>query len=616
MRKKNNKNKPKSLLPKSETQKKNASQKKSNRSYNWLPGILALTLIVFFPALNNAFTNWDDPALITENPLIKKLNAENIKRIFTEVYFGNYQPLHILSYAIEYQFYKLNPVGYHITSLVMHLISTALVFVFVSLISQNKSIAVITALLFGIHPLHVESVAWAAERKDMLYAMFFISSLIFYVKYIKEEQKAKYFVLAFILFALSIFSKAMAASLPPILFLLDFYYKRKFTFKIILEKIPFFALAVGIGLMATYSASTTDSISLHVYSLFERILIANFNLLAYVWKLILPVNLSAFYPYPARVEGSLPFYFYIAPFVVLVLLVLIILSLKKNRNIFFGAGFFVASIVLVLQLFPVGPTIMSERYSYLPSVGFFFVIAYFIQLAVEKKPSSKVFSYSCLAVYSLFLCITTYNRCEIWKDSMTLWTNVIEQFPHVGTALNNRGNVYGKELGQLDKAMEDFNNSIKYDPTYENAYANRGIVHCLKGNLDLALLDFNKALELKPDYFDALFNRGIAYTQLKQFDNAIRDFNQLQQTNKDDSRIYNNRGRAHSMSGRHDEAMADYNKAININPAFAEAYYNRAAVFYNKQLYNDAYNDIQKAANLGFTIDPKFSEAIKKAVAK
>src|SRR5690348_12016076 len=144
----------------------------------WLCCILVLTFIVFIPALNNALTNWDDPHYLNDNPLIRKLSAENIKRIFTEVFFGNYQPLHIFSYAIEYHFYKLNPAGYHTTSVVMHLIVTALVYRFIFLLSNNSLIALLSALLFGIHPLHVESVAWAAERKDLLYGMFFVGALI------------------------------------------------------------------------------------------------------------------------------------------------------------------------------------------------------------------------------------------------------------------------------------------------------------------------------------------------------------------------------------------------------------------------------------------------------
>lgn len=603
-------------LAKSLVQPKVAQPKGSNGNLLWIGAILLLTFIVFIPALNNALTNWDDPHYLNDNPLIRSLSAQNIKKIFTEVFFGNYQPLHIFSYAIEYHFYKLNPVGYHTTSVIMHLVVTFLVYRFILLLTENNTIALITALLFGIHPLHVESVAWAAERKDLLYAMFFLGSLICYIRYIKEQQKLKFIFFAFILFVLSIMSKAMASSLPPVLILIDYFYGRKFNTKIVLEKIPFFAIALLFGFVAAHTASTTGQVSLHVFNLFERILFANLNLLSYVAKLLVPIQLSSFYPYPHRVDGHLPYYCYIAPFIVIGLLVLIIRSARKTKVILFGAGFFVACIFLVLQLFPVGPTIISERYSYLPSIGFFFVIAWLLQQVILKRPAAKNAMYIALGAYCLFLSVTTYARCDVWKDSITLWSNVLEQFPNVGVALNNRGNIYGKEMGDLDRAMADFNRSIQYDPAYENAYVNRGIVYCLRGKFDLAIPDFNKALELKPDYFDARFNRGIAYTQTNEFEKAIADFNFLEKDNKEDARIFMCRGRAYSLSKRYDEALNNFNRAIELNPEYPEAWYNRASANYNKSRYKEAYRDVMEAANQGYKVEQNFFETIKQAAEK
>jgi len=601
---------------KTPAEKKPVALQKRQNNWIWLAAILVLTFIVFFPTLNNALTNWDDPHYLNDNPLIRKLNAENIKRIFTEVFFGNYQPLHIFSYAIEYHFYKLNPAGYHTTSVLMHLVVTALVYRFIFLMSGNTSIALITALLFGIHPLHVESVAWAAERKDLLYAMFFLGSLNLYLRYIQSNQKIKYIIFAFLFFLLSILSKAMASSLPPVLILIDFYFGRKFSWKLVAEKIPFFALALLFGFVAANTATTTGQVSLHVFNLFERILFANLNLLTYTAKLILPVQLSAFYPYPARIDGHLPYYCYVAPFVVLGILVLIIRSMRKTKVILFGAGFFVACIFLVLQLFPVGPTIISERYTYISSIGFFFIVAWSIHELVLKRPKTKTVVYVALAAYCLFLSATTYARCDVWKDSITLWSNVLEQFPNVGVALNNRGNIYGKEKGDLDRALADFNRSIQFDPLYENAYVNRGIVYCIRGKFDLAIPDFDKALQLKPDYFDAKYNRGIAYTQTNQLEKAIADFTELESANKNDERILMSRGRAYAIAKKYDEALRDFNRAIELNPEYAEAYYNRASALYNKGMFKEAYADVLESANLGYKGEESFFQTIKQAAEK
>src|SRR6185436_18935361 len=389
--------------------KKPISQKKVFKEWYWLIGIIVLTFIVFFPTLDNALTNWDDPTYLNENPLIKSLSSSNIKRIFSEIYFSNYQPLHIFSYAIEYHFYKLNPHGYHATSVVMHLIATGLVCWFIWALTEISFIALVTALLFGIHPLHVESVAWAAERKDLLYAIFFLASLVAYIRYIKANQKIKYLVYCLLFFILSIMSKAMATSLVPVLFLLDYYFGRKFNVRVFIEKIPFLFIAVGFGLYSIHASAETGSISTQVFNLFQRILIANFNLLAYVTKLIVPFNLSAYYPYPENAVRDFPIYFYIAPLIVALLFILIIRSVKKTKIFFFTAGFFVACIFLVLQLLPVGPAIMAERYSYLSSIGLFLLIAFLLQQLIEKKQSNKTMVYICLSVYSLYLGVVTFN---------------------------------------------------------------------------------------------------------------------------------------------------------------------------------------------------------------
>ena len=290
-----------------------------------------------------------------------------------------------------------------------------------------------------------------------------------------------------------------------------------------MEKVPFFLIAVIMGIISITAAESTDTISHDaIFSLFDRIMFANFNLLAYTGKLILPLNLSSFYPYPIKEAGVLPFYYYIAPFIIIGLLVLIIRSMKTTKSVFFASGFFVACIFLVLQLLPVGPTIMSERYSYLPSIGFFYIIGVGVNHLIEKRKNLAMPVYGIIAVYSLFLAITTFKRCDVWQDSLSLWNNVLEQFPKVSVALNNRGNVYGKEMGQLDIALDNFNQSILYDPNYENAYSNRGIVYCMKSKFDLAIQDFNKAIELKPGYVEALQNRGIAFAQTGQVDKARR----------------------------------------------------------------------------------------------
>jgi tetratricopeptide (TPR) repeat protein len=302
--------------------------------------------------------------------------------------------------------------------------------------------------------------------------------------------------------------------------------------------------------------------------------------------------------------------------VLVALLLALVIRFRKNKIVFFSAGFFVTCIALVLQLFPVGPTIISERYAYVSSIGLFFLVAWYFMVLVKKYPGIKTVAAGAFGAYCIFLSVTTYARCDVWKDSITLWTNVLQQFPNVGLALNNRGNIYGKEKGDLDRAMADFNRSIQYDPSYENAYVNRGIVYCLRGKFDLAIPDFNKALQLKPDYFDARFNRGIALTQIGEYQKAIDDFTTLEATNPEDERIYMSRGRTYALSKRYAEAVKDQTHAIELNPEYAEAYYNRASALYNMQRYQEAYADVKRTRELGFNVEKTFYETIEQAAQK
>ncbi len=216
-------------------------------------GILITTLLCYLPSLHNEFLKyWDDQAYVTGNDLIKDLSFNSIKRIFREDagLYANYHPLTTLSLALNYH-EGVGPFPYHLTSLILHLFNTLFVFVFIYLLSDKKIIvASLTALWFGIHPVHVESVAWISERKDVLYTFFYLLSLIAYWQYVKKDLALKFYFLAFVLFACSVLSKAMAASLPVVFLLVDYWTGRKFNMRLILEKAPFVILAIILGMYA------------------------------------------------------------------------------------------------------------------------------------------------------------------------------------------------------------------------------------------------------------------------------------------------------------------------------------------------------------------------------
>lgn len=604
---------------------KKVAKKKKQESYNkshlyiGLIIILGLTYFVFSPILNNGFTNWDDPKYIIDNPIIRVFDWERVKRIFTEVYFSNYQPLHLFSYALEYRFFGLDPKGYHAVSLVMHLVNTAIVVWLVKLLSKNIYVALFAGLFFGITPMHVESVAWAAERKDLLYAMFLFLSCIFYIRYLEEKLSLKFLLLCFLMYTLSIFSKAMAVSLAPLLILFDVYYKRKFEWRLVFEKIPFFALALILGMVSYGASKESSSIDESgLYTFIDRIFFASHNLLTYYLKLIIPFDQSSFYPYPDKVDGILPIKYYIAFVLALIFIGLVIYSLKFGRKIFTGIFFFNISIFLVLMLIPVGPTIFSERYTYIPSVGLYWLLG--TGLAYLYFEHSKKMSWLKPAVLVLVLSATAwhsyacYERNKVWENSGTLWTNVLEQFPDVALALNNRGNYYGKELGQVDKALPDYERAIAVNPGYAKAYCNRGIVYSIKGQFDKAIPDYNKAIELEKDYYEAISNRGIVFAQMNRFEDAIKDFDHALSLQDEDATMYHNRGTTLLQMKQFDRALQDFNTAIRIYPTYKDAFYRRSMTYYYMQNYNQAYADFQTAVQLGFKADQNYTNLLMQAL--
>lgn len=560
------------------------------RFYTGLVLIILFSLYAFFPSIKNGFTNWDDPSLITDNPLIKEVSASNIKRIFSEAYFGNYQPLHLFSYMIEYKFFGLDSAGYHWVSLIMHLVNIFLVAYLIKLISKNNFIALFTALFFAVTPMRVESIAWAAERKDLLYSIFFFAAMISYTYYLEKKISIKFLFLAFLFFSLSVFSKTMAVSLVPVLFLMDFYYKRKVSAKVVLEKIPFLLLAVVMGIISVISSKEAGSMETGGmgFNTIDRIFFAANNLLNYVGKLIYPYGLSAYYQYPDSAD-ALPIKYYLSTAIVISLAILVFLSLKKTRLLFFCAGYFVVTVALVLMIIPVGPTVFSERYSYVPSVMFYFILIFYLYDLLQKKNSAITRNVvaALLISYAVFFAQVTRAHCEVWKNSISLWTDVIKKDLRIPQAYNNRGHAY-VTAHDSQNALADFREAVKLQPNFEKPYASISNIFREAGMYDSALYYADRALALKPDMPEALINRGIAHAVNNNTKAAMDDFNKAISLGPEMFEAYNNRGNLHCMLGNPDAGLADYNRSISINPDFAEPYLNKGRLLKDRNQFDQA----------------------------
>ncbi len=587
--------------------------------------ILPVVFIAFSPILKNELTNWDDPDLIINNPLIRSLSYTNLKTIFTTFYFGNYQPLHLLSYALEYHFWQLNPAGYHAVSLVLFLMITTLVYWFIFILSKkNKSIAILATLLFAVNAMRVESVAWAAERKDMLYALFYVAGLIAYVKYIinwdnpKAGLRIRYFLYAFLLFILSVFSKVMAVSFVGAMVMLDYFYARKISFRMIIEKIPFILVSFAVGIAQVKATVETNTIDTsNRFTMIDRLLIVCRNFMFYFYKMIAPFNLSTFHPYPTKAHGApWPPEFYFASIFVLLLAGLLVWSFRKTRIIVFAVGFMLMALALVLQYIAIGPAMFNERYSLIPAVAFSFALASGIVYLAGKFPKEKYLTWGATGAYLLLMFYLTFARCGVWKTSLTLWDDVLSQYPRVGTALNNRGKYYGKDLGDINRAKEDLSAAIRFEPDYPNSYSNRGIVYCMQGKFDSAIGDFNTAIRLPGNHYDAFLNRAIAYAQTNHPDLAMKDFNVVIRMAPGKPEGIMNRGILYLRANEPQKALDDFNTVISMDHENPEYYQHRARALVNLGKYPDAWNDLQTCINAGGKPDPAFTEQVRKAAGR
>jgi Tfp pilus assembly protein PilF len=566
--------------------------------YGALVIILLISFFIYLPVLHNGFV-WDDEYYIENNPLIYSIN---LKEIFSQNVLGNYHPFTILTLAIEYHFFGLNETGYHAVNLLLHLLNVILVFYTVFFLSEKAGVALVASLLFGIHPIHVESVAWVAELKDLLYTFFFLASYFFYLKYLKN-LKIRYYVFALALFSVSILSKAMAASLPLLLVLTDYLKGRKITKKSILEKVPFFLLAIALGVVAIIAQKSTGAISdLAIFTLPQRLVFASYGFITYLFKLLLPLNLSAFYPYPIKSYEDIPIQYYAYIFIFSVLVAYVIYSLRFTQKIFFGIGFFAITVLLVLQLLPVGGAIIADRYAYIPSIGIFYLAGEGINLLWNKKLKFVVIIL--LSASAIFFSVKTHARCGIWKNEMALWNDVISQYQTVPRIYYNRGNVFMNEKN-YDRAIGDYSKAIELNPNYAEAYYNRGIVYMNEKNYDRAIRDYSKAIELNPNYTEAYNNRGNIFKNNKNYDRALEDYNKAIELNPKLTEAYNNRGVVFINKNRNADAISDFNKAIELKPNLTEAYNNRGVVFINENKNTEAISDVNKAIEL----DPDFADA-------
>lgn len=513
---------------KHKVEKMNIDAQKDNLRNTIILGIIIFfTFLLFARALEYNFIGYDDPQYIIDNSLIKNLSIEGVQDIFTTPVIGMYNPLTFLVYMFEYSLFGLDPKGYHFFNLLFHIIAIIMVYKFIFKLTNRYETATIVALLFAIHPMHIAVVTWISQMKTSLEAIFYFSALIYYVKYLKENYKAKNLVFVGIFFILAALSKPSAVTIAPMLFLLDYYFSRKMDKRLFIDKIPFFAIAIFFGILTLVTHSEDSIFKVNQgYSLINNILIANYSIVFYFQKLFLPLNLSTIYPYPDNAL-YLPIKYYLSIPVIPLILLLIYKAGNFKKEIIFGILFFAISISVLIRIIPSGFFSAANRYSYISYTGLFLIIGQFISYLLDHKftytNKLKPYIIPFLALIIGFFVYRTTVRIGKWKDTITLFTDVIAKYPNVPVAYSNRGYAHAL-LGNHQNAWVDYNTAIALDSGSAQVFLNRALTETVLGKYDEALDDFNKVIELNPNYGAAYFDRALIKRDMNDLKAAFDDF--------------------------------------------------------------------------------------------
>lgn len=561
------------------------------RSWLILGLVLGVVLLVYAPSLSGQFLNWDDETHLTQHVPVRFLTWANLRQIYSTTVLKTYIPLTITSFVLEYHLFGYQPFFYRLDNLLLHLFVTAMVFFIGRQLQFSPAAAGAAALGFGIHPMHVESVAWISQRKDVLCASFYFLAIGHYGRWIQCGRPGPY-VVAIICALASILAKPMAVSLPWALWVIDYYWQRKLSWRMVWDKLPFFAVIIPVALI-TLLGHERDAIEPGITSG----LIWTWSYAFYLRQFFAPVVLLPLYDLPRPINITNPAYWS----AIMVLLLSFGLLGKAWRDTYMQKGwlFFVATIFFLLRFRPdSGPNLVADRFMYIPSLGFCLWLGWMAEKIVlayqEKRKATRWLAMILLAGLFMFWAGQTVRQCLIWKNSLSLWDHVIRYSSSQALAYNNRGSVY-RQQGQWRQALQDLNRAIELKPDYSESYNNRGLVYLAQEDFSAALADQNQAIKLNPYNEKAYNNRGVTYASLGELDLALADYDQAVAIHPGYPEAYNNRAITYEKLGKDDLALSDYRKAIVLNPHYKDAYRNRGIYYLRRGDIRKAQDDLQRA---------------------
>lgn len=623
-------------------------------SYYFLAAILLITAAIYIPSsLENDFTRyWDDENIVVQNPDIREISGETLTNMFTKSYYDMYCPVKILSHTLDYQLFGLDPAGYHIMSLLYHLINILLVFWLIYLMLGSSPAALAAALIYALHPLAVETVSWVTGRGDLLYALFAFLSLINYVKYITKGEKKKYLVYTFIFFVLSGLSKPTAMTLPVTLFVFDWYYRRKiFTWNTIVEKIPFIAISILLGILSIklrgHGVSELSGF-MDFFKSYKGWLFITYPLAFYIIKFIFPLPLSFIYPHVAYYFYNhlvLPVMVWISPLVLIAVLLIVMKAKSMRRPLLFALLFYFTTIFSTLQIVPLNSVSAHDRYFYVPIVGFIFFVAWLYTYFKQKNNLKAIRMYfAVIVIFALSFASISFDRTSVWKSTITLFKDVIKKQPQYVEGYDQLAEQY-ELLGDYRNALLWTQKTVEARSSFHGVYVRmvrlyislnepdsamlympqaiqsattvylQDWVYSIKGYLDMqagrytdAITDYDILLQISPDSQAYLFQRASAKMAIQQFDAALADFGRYLQMQPDDPAAYINIGRIYADINQLQMSMDNINKAIQLDPNNKDAYFIRGYLFLQMDQRMSACADISKANELGHPMAAEWLE--------
>ena len=584
--------------------------------------LVAAVIVTYIPVIHSDFVGYDDELYVTENIHVQEgFTCSGLKWAFTTSHSGNWHPLTWLSHMLDCELYGLNPAGHHWTQVEFHIVNTVLLFFILFKMTGALFKSAFVSAIFALHPLHVESVAWVSERKDVLSTFFGFMMIFAYHRYVKSSCLKNY-LLIIIFLSLGLMAKPMLVTFPFVLLLLDYWPLRRLQFKnnrisetggvtcfgfqgllrLILEKIPLL-IPVVISCILTFLAQKSEGAvkALDAIPLKSRVANALVSYINYVFKAVWPSKLAVFYPHPGN---TLPEWQIFGS--ALLIAVAILLAIRESRKYPYlpvGLFWYLGTLIPVIGLVQVGNQAMADRYTYIPLIGFFIIIAWgFSDLLAKWHYRKIVLSVSAVIVLSGFTA-KTFFQTRHWKNGITLFENAIKVTKNNYKSQNNLGTALASV--DIDKAISHYKAALRMKPDYAVALYNLGNVLIKKGKVDEAIDHYQKALHIKPDYVEVLNNLGNAFFKKKDYDKALFYFTKAFKMNPRQIDASNNLANVMFVQGKPNEAISRYREIVKTFPENADAHYNLAYMLSALGMLDEAVPHYKESLR----INPKYSKA-------